>query len=175
LIVDSLAASATMLHMASRLIVLLMLGCLAFAQTKKYSGPRPPKPDVPFIIQAGSLTETESSMAKESQEKDGTLYTVPGATSQARTPLPEPTLLFQSDKINPDKFTLFKMEVRGGSRVLLMPAPGKRKKESARPIFLMVTPLSPGLFRIEVNEVIDNGEYCLSPEGSNQVFCFTTY
>jgi len=26
-----------------------------------------------------------------------------------------------------------------------------------------------------VNEVIDNGEYCLSPEGSNQVFCFTTY
>ncbi len=164
-----------MLVMASRLISVLLLGSLVFAQSRKYSGPRPSKPDVPFLVQGGNLVETESSMAKESQEKDGTLYTVPGATSQARTPLPEPAFLFQSEKINPDKFTLFKMEVRGGNRVLLMSAPGKRKKDSAKPIFLMVTPLAPGLFKVEVNEVIDNGEYCLSPEGSNQVFCFTSF
>jgi hypothetical protein len=154
---------------------LLLLSAAALAQ-KKYSGPRPPKPDVPFLLHAGQLVEAETGTAKESQEKDGTVYTISGATSTARTPLPEPIFLFQADKINPDRLSLFKMEVRGGNRVLVLPPAGKRgKKDSARPLFLMVTPLTPGIFRVEVNEFIDNGEYCLSPEGSNQVFCFTTY
>jgi hypothetical protein len=26
-----------------------------------------------------------------------------------------------------------------------------------------------------VNEPLENGEYCLSPEGSNAVFCFSEY
>jgi hypothetical protein len=158
------------------LAVALLLGCAATAQSqKKYSGPKPPKADVPFLLHAGALVETESLMAKDSQEKNSQVYTVAGATSPARTPLSEPILLFQSDKINPDKLSLFRMDVRAGSRILVLPEPGKRKKDGPRPLFLMVTPLSPGLFRVEVNEYIDNGEYCLSPDGSNQVFCFTTY
>lgn len=157
------------------LLAFVMLAGVLPAQ-KKYTGPRPPKPDVPFLVHAGKLVETETNTATESQGKDGTVYTIPGATSPARTPLPEPIMLFQSDKINPDRLTLYKMEVKGGSRTLLVPNPGKRgKKDEAHPIFLMVTPLAPSLFKVEVNEVIWDGEYCLSPDGSNQVFCFTTY
>lgn len=154
---------------------LLILAGVAVAQ-KKYTGPRPPKPDVPFLVHAGKLVETESNTAAESQGKDGTVYTVSGATSPARTPMPEPIMIFQSDKINPDRLSLYKMEVKGGSRSLVIPPAGKRgKKDAVRPLFLMVTPLAPSLFKVEVNEVIGDGEYCLSPEGSNQVFCFTTF
>ena len=158
--------------MAAALWATVALPALA---EKKYTGPRPSKQDVPFLLHAGKLIELESSMASESQGKDGTVYTVSGATTQARTPVPEPIMLFLSNKINPDRMALYKMEARGGNRVLTIAPPSKRKKDKDRPIFLMVTPLSPGLFKVEVNEVIDPGEYCLSPEGSNQVFCFTTY
>jgi hypothetical protein len=165
--------------MRNLLLPLLAAGLLlpqAWAQSpRKYDGPRPPKPDVPFLLHAGKLVELEVSTATETQTKNGTLYTVPGATSPARTPVPEPIMLFESGRINPDKLSLFRMESRGGQRTLLLPAPGKRKKDSARPIFMLVNPLAPGLFRVEVNEVIEDGEYCLSPEGSNQVFCFTAY
>lgn len=162
-----------------RLLALaLLLACAAAATAqsqKKYSGPKPPKADVPFLLHAGALLETESLMAKESQEKNTQVYTISGTTSPARTPLTEPIFLFQSDKINPDKLSLFKLEVRAGNRILVLPEVGKRKKDAPRPLFVMVTPLSPGLFRVEANEFLENGEYCLSPDGSNQVFCFTTF
>jgi len=166
---------STLIH---RLLALaLLLGCATMAQSqKKYSGPKPPKTDLPYLLHAGALVETESLMAKESQEKNAQAYTIAGSTSPARTPLTEPIFLFQADKLNPDKLSLFKLEVRGGNRMLILPEPGKRvKKDGPRPLFLMVTPLSPGLFRVEVNEYLENGEYCLSPDGSNQVFCFTTF
>jgi hypothetical protein len=38
---------------------------------------------------------------------------------------------------------------------------------------MLVTALDKGLFKLEVNEYLPNGEYCLSPDGTNQVFCFT--
>lgn len=160
-----------------RLLALaLLLGCAATAQSQsKYSGPRPPKADIPFLLHAGALVESESLTATESQVKNSTVYTVAGATSPARTPLSEPIFLLQSDKLNPDRLSLFKLESRGNTRVLEMPEPGRRKKDGPRALFLMVTPLAPGLFRVEVNEYLENGEYCLSPDGSNQVFCFTTY
>ncbi len=165
-----------MRNLVFRLLAGLLLLPAAWPQSqRKYEGPRPPKPDVPFLLHAGKLLEAETGTAAESQAKDGTLYTVAGATSPARTPVPEPIFLFQADKINPDKLTLFRMESRGGQRTLLLPAAGKRKKDSAQPIFVLVSPLAPGLFRVEVNEVIQDGEYCLSPDGSNQVFCFTAY
>jgi hypothetical protein len=163
--------------LASRLFLAasLLAGATLLPAQKKYDGPRPPKPDVPFLLHAGKLTEVESLTAIDAQQKDGTLYTVPGATSPARTPVSEPIFLFQAGKLNPDKLTLFRMEPRAGNRTLLLPAPGKRKKDSPQPIFMLVTPLVAGLFRVEVNEVLADGEYCLSPEGSNQVFCFTAY
>jgi hypothetical protein len=158
-------------------MVAAMLAALAMqaakAQNKKYDGPRPEKSDVVYIRHLKKLIETEVSEAKQSEEKNKTVYRVAGATSPARTPMAEPILLFRSEKINPDKLTLYKMTVEGGQRVLSFP--NKRGKDTPRPIYTMLTPLDRGLFRIEVNEFIDDGEYCLSPEGSNAVFCFTTY
>ena len=155
--------------------IVIMLLCGSALAQRKYTGPRPPKPDIPYLAHPGKLIETEVATAKESQEKDGQAFAVPGETTNVRTPVPEPIFLFQSDKINPDRLTLFKMEVKGGNRVLILPQAGKRKKDATRPLFLMVTPLAPALFKVEVNEFLADGEYCLSPEGSNQVFCFTTY
>jgi hypothetical protein len=156
---------------------LLLLSSLAAGQAarnpKKWTGPRPEKPDVPFLLHVDKLIETESGMATEGKSKDGSLYTVPGAGSPVKTPMAEPIFLFQAGKINPERLALFRMEVKGGQRSLLLPEPGKRKKDSARPVFMLVTALDRGLFKIEVNEYLPDGEYCLSPDGSNQVFCFS--
>lgn len=108
----------------------------------------------------------------EAKSKDGSLYTVPGAGSPVKTPMPEPIFLFQAGKTNPERMTLFRMETKDGRRSLLLPDPGKRKKDAARPVFMLVTALDKGLFKLEVNEYLPDGEYCLSPDGSNQVFCF---
>ncbi|MCX7602464.1 MAG: hypothetical protein N2036_00165, partial [Bryobacteraceae bacterium] len=63
----------------------------------------------------------------------------------------------------------------GGSRTLTFPEGGRRRKDGPKPVFLLVTMLEPGLYRVEVNEPLEDGEYCLSPEGSNDVFCFSEY
>lgn len=157
-----LAVCASMLVCASPLM----------AQSK-YSGPRPPKPDLPYLLHATQLIPTEADEAVQSQDKKGTLYTIRGAASSVRTPLPEPIFLFQSEKINPDKLSCFRMTIAGGSRTLLIP--DKPGKDSPKPVYLMVTPLDRGIFKVEVNEPIERGEYCLSPDGSNTVFCFTLY
>ena len=83
--------------------------------------------------------------------------------------------LFQSDKINPERLSLFKMESKSGQRTLSLPADPRRRKDNARPLFILVTPLENRLFKVEVNEPLDNGEYCLSPEGTNTVFCFSEF
>jgi hypothetical protein len=53
--------------------------------------------------------------------------------------------------------------------------PQKPKKNSPRPLRLSLEPLSAGLYKLEVQEPLENGEYCLSPGGSNAVYCFAVY
>ena len=157
-----------------RLFVLLVLGAALGVAQSKYEGPRPPKPDVPYLLHATTLVETEVAEAKEGTGKDAQVYSVAGVTSSARTPLPEPIFILQSQKLNPDRLQLYRMEAKGGQRLLTMPT-GKKAKNAPKPIFMMVHRLGGTLYRIEANEYLENGEYCLSPEGSNQVFCFTAY
>jgi len=45
----------------------------------------------------------------------------------------------------------------------------------AKPIRIEVSKLSGNLYRIEVDESLEPGEYSLSPADSNQVFCFQVY
>ena len=90
------------------LLVGVAVVCAAFAQ--KYDGPRPPKPDVPFLKHADNLVATEVAQAKEEKRKDDTVYTIEGASSSAKTPLAEPIFLFQSEKLHPDKLQLFKLD-----------------------------------------------------------------
>jgi len=152
----------------------LLLWALLGAAPREYSGPVPPKPDVPYLLHADNLVETESAEARQQKRGRADVYTVPGATSPARTPLAEPIFLLRSEKIAPDSLELYRLEPRGGNREIVFP---ENKKRAPRPFRLVVTRLAEKLYRIEVSENLglENGEYSLTPRGSNQVFLFTVY
>lgn len=148
--------------------------CANFGTAQKtYDGPRPPKPDVPYLMHADNLIETEVGEAREEHHgKNDVTYIIPGANSPVRTPLAEPIFLFESEKITPESIGLYRMQVRKGNREV-----ATSEKSRMHPLRLMVTPLGGHIYRIEVNENLglENGEYSLSPQGSNAVFCFAVY
>jgi len=154
-----------------RYLALLLLLCGA-AWSQKYTGPRPPKHDLPYLKHADNLVPTEASEAKEDAgKKDEITYVIAGAESSAKTPLAAPIFLFVSDKIRPDTLQLFRLESRNGRRELSV-----SQKKPGRPIHMTVTRLtSDGLYRLEVSDSLENGEYSLSPTDSNQVFCFQVF
>ena len=143
------------------------------ASAQTYTGPEPPKPDLPYLKHAETLLPVEATEAKEEKgkgKKDEIIYAIPGPDSPARTPLASPIFLFKSEKLEPGKLQLYKPESRNGRRELLA-----GPKRPLKPIRLDVTRLSGSLYRIEVNESLEKGEYCLSPEGSNAALCFQVY
>ena len=153
-------------------VLALLVGAAALATAQKYDGPRPPKPDVPYLKHATNLVATEVSEAKEEKgKKDEVTYAIPGATSSARTPLASPIFLLQSEKLTAQSLALYKLESRNGRREITASS-----KKPMQPIRVEVTRLDgSGLYRLEVVESLEPGEYSLSPEGSNQVFCFQVY
>jgi hypothetical protein len=157
--------------LAVSLFALWLPAPLALAQ--KYNGPRPPKPDVPYLLHASRLVETETAEAREEKRKDETVYVVSGAASPARTPLAEPIFLVETAKLQAERLELYKLEVRNGRREVAFSE--KRKRDAPRPIRLSVTRLDQNLYRIEAAAGLENGEYSLTPAGSNQVFCFQVY
>jgi hypothetical protein len=154
--------------MIRRIAPLLLAAAAAFAQ--KYDGPKPPKPDVPYLKHATDLVPLETAEAKEQKQKNDTLYVGEGAQSSAKTPLASPVFLFVSSKIQPDKLGLYKFDVKGGHREILF-----GPKKSPKPLRIDVTHLDGNLYKLEVNDSLEPGEYSLSPEGSNQVFCFQVF
>lgn len=162
-----------MMRFVSLFLALALL--LPLHAWQKYSGPRPPKPDIPYLLHASTLVETEVKEAKDEQRKDENAAVIDGAASPVRTPLPEPIFLFLSEKISPDKLEMYKLEVKSGKREVAFPAAGKRKKDGPRPIHISTSKVDGSLYRIEASEVLEQGEYCLSPSGVNQVFCFQVY
>ena len=158
--------------MLRRILPLLFVAASAVsAQPQKYTGPVPPKPDVPYLKHADSLVATDASQATEEKKKNNEiLYIIAGPAATARTPLASPIFLMQASKIIPDRLGLFKLEVKNGRRELLA-----TPKKPLTPIRIEVTKLSGNLYRIEVDESLEAGEYSLSPDGSNDVFCFQVY
>ena len=75
--------------------------CVGALMAQKYSGPRPAKPDIPYLVHADSLVETEAVEAKEEKRKDDLAYIIPGANSSAKTPLAGPVFILQGDKLQP--------------------------------------------------------------------------
>src|ERR1035441_9043396 len=144
-----------------RRLLLLAFAVVLTATAQKYTGPRPPKADLPYLKHADNLVPTEAVEAKEEKKKDDTLYIVDGANSSAKTPLASPIFLLQAAKLIPDRLQLFKLDSRNGHREILF-----SPKHPPKAIRVDVTRLSPDLYRIEVNESLDPGEYSLSPEGS---------
>lgn len=137
-----------------------------------YKGPRPPKPDVPYLLHATTLVETEAAEAEEEQKKDDVTYVIKGASSTAKTPLAGPIFLMQSEKINPERMELYRLEVKNGRREITI---NQKKKKGPRPYRIVVTRVAEHLYRIDANESLENGEYSLSPSDSNRAFCFQVY
>ena len=154
-----------------RRILLLLSAVVLAAFAQKYDGPRPPKPDLPYLKHASELVPTEAGQAKEEkQKKEDILYVVEGAASSARTPLASPIFLIVADKLVPDRLGLYKLDVKSGHREIMF-----GPKKSPKPIRIEVSRISGNLFKIEVDESLEPGEYSLSPADSNQVFCFQVY
>lgn len=148
---------------------LLFASGAVLSWTADYTGPRPPKPDMLYLVHADNLIPTEAGDAKEAS-KNANNYTIDGAASPTRTPLAEPIFILQSNMITPDSLELYKLEVKGGHRELSL---GRGRNSKA--LHLSVTRLAQGLYRVEVDEELEDGEYVLSPMGSNRVFCFEVY
>ena len=150
-------------------LLLISAGALMLAGAEKYTGPVPPKPDIPYLLHASNLIETESGSAR--QEKNTAV--ISGASSPARTPLAEPLFIIDARNISPERLELARLEVKGGNREVTFS--GGRRRGGARFLHLAVTPLGGHLYKIEVDEPLENGEYALSPAGDNRVFCFEIY
>ena len=167
-----LVSSVTLLGMA------LVLAASASAQApKKYTGPRPPKQDQPYLLHASNLTPLETSTAVEEKRKDDNANIVKGTSSPARTPLAEPIFLLDAAKLVPEKLELYRVSVsKAGNREVAFPNNPKKSKDAPKPVRLSVTKLDGGsLFKLEATEALENGSYCLSPTGSADVFCFDVY
>jgi len=147
-------------------------GLLPAQSTQEYTGPHPPKPDLPYLIHADNLVPTEALEAKQENRKGDVIYVIAGANSTARTPLASPAFLVQPEQLQADHIQLYHLQSKGGQRELLF---RHRNKVAAQPIRLHITRVSEGLYKIEVDEMLENGEYSLSPSDSNQVFCFQVY
>jgi hypothetical protein len=153
-----------------RRILLLAFAVVLTATAQKYAGPRPPKADLPYLKHADNLIPTEAVEAKEEKKRDDILYVVEGANSSAKTPLASPIFLLQATKLIPERLQLFKLDAKSDHREILF-----SPKHPPKAIRVEVTRLDSGLYRLEVNESLEPGEYSLSPEGSNQVFCFQVF
>ena len=153
-------------------LLALIFGAAALVTAQKYDGPRPAKPDLPYLKHANNLVPTEASEAKEEKgKKDEMTYVIAGAASTARTPLASPIFLLQTQKLNAQTLGLYRLEVRNGRREITT-----SPKKPMQPIRVEVARLdSSGLYKLEVVDSLEPGEYSLSPEGSNQVFCFQVY
>jgi len=159
--------------MLSKTFFLLSVAAAGLAGADKYEGPVPPKPDVPYLLHASNLIETETGQARQENRKNDATFVISGANSPARTPLAEPIFIIDARNLSPDRIELYRVDVKGGNREVA-PSQGRRRGGS-RAVHLVVTPLGNRLYRIEVDEPLENGEYALSPNGDNRVFCFEIY
>ena len=93
----------------------------------RYDGPRPPQPDLPYLLHANNLVPTEKVTAREESGKNGMSYVIAGSSSSARTPLAEPIFIIQAQRLVPDRLGCFRMDVnKSGNREVVM---GKKEPE----------------------------------------------
>jgi hypothetical protein len=157
-----------------RAVLALPLLLCAGVFAADYKGPRPPKSDIPYLLHASDLVATEVTGASQETQKKTATFTIPGASSPVKTPLAEPIFILDSKQLDPASLELWRLEVRNGQRAVSITG-GTHRKGSAGPFHLSVTRIGDRLFRVEVQDMLENGEYSLSPAGSNQAFCFQVY
>ncbi len=159
-----------------KLGIILGLALGVFAVAQEYDGPNPPKPDIPYLLHAHNLIEPEIGEARVEERRNETANILEGASSPVRTPLAEPIFIFESDEIPVESISLWQVEKVRNTREIAFPNdPQRQRRRGPFPVHLTVKPLAGDMYWIEVNQYLENGEYCLSPDGSQTVFCFQIY
>jgi hypothetical protein len=139
---------------------------------QKYSGPRPPQKDLPYLLEGDRLIPAEVQQTTQTKSKEGETFSVPGTTSPARTPLPEPIFLIAPQKLNAEQLALYHLQMKEGRRDVVI---GKKEDDESQNLRVALRKLEEGLYRIEATHMLEPGEYALSPQGDNTAFCFTVY
>jgi len=160
------------LKLLSRVPACAAILAAAILAQQKYTGPLPPQKDLPYLVHGDNLLATDATVAQSQEKKNDTTYTIPGEAAKAKTPLASPIFVFESAKIEATRLQLFHLDVRNGHREVTFQ---KRGRGGAQPLKLSVSPVSGSVYRIEAAESLPNGEYALTPDGSNDAFCFTVY
>jgi len=141
------------------------------AQIKK-ALPAPGKKDVLYLVHAGTLVQTEIVRPVPKDDGASNIWSIPGESSLAKTPLALPIFTIDAYAIAPEKLQLYPFEIKGAHRELTLKKKGPSETE---PIFITIFPVAGTLYRIELVNEIPNGEYGLTIPGSNQFFCFSVF
>ena len=162
----------TMANLSAIAVLLTALAAVPLTAQLKYTGHAPPKKNVAYLVHADNLLETETQKAAEQTKKDDTIYTIAGDKSPVRTPLASPLLVIDADSLDATKLQLFRLEVKSGHREITFK---KKGKGGSLPLNTEITKVSGNLYQIRVLDSLEPGEYSLSPDGSNDVFCFEVF
>jgi hypothetical protein len=168
-----LSGGRLMLHRRKKLWGILLILAAIASPALAEDADVPPKADIPYLLQAGNLVETVLTVVTQERKNNTVTYVVPGTTSATRTPLAGPEFVLLSEKLDPNLLRLYAFEVRNGHREISFNE--KKRKQNPDPRTLSVFPMSKGLFKVRVDESLERGEYCLTPDGSDDVFCFTVF
>ena len=96
---------------------------------------------------------------------------MPGEHSSAKTPLTSPIFVFKRGNLSPEAMQVFGFEIKNGRREVTF-----SKKKSNKPFTLTIIPTAnESVVRMEVDQNLPPGEYAVTPNGSEQVFCFAVY
>src|SRR5579875_641858 len=153
-----MAGRATMSRRTLLVYALLAIAACAHAQDK---GPKPAQKDLPYLLEANKLIPTDQQPATRATAKDDVTVTVAGATSKARTPIPEPIFLFSAGQIDPQQFELIRFQVVDGRRIWKKGQPTSNGDEPDEPLRLTLSPVGERLYRIEASPMLNPGEYAL--------------
>jgi hypothetical protein len=156
----------------NRLFALAILFVTVVIARQDYSGLRPPRKDTVYLVHADELIATEADVATKQASEDDVTYIVAGERSKARTPLASPTLVIDAENLSAEKLRLFRLDVRNGHREVSFHYDGKG---GAIPLRVAIANVAKRLYRIDVLDSLIAGEYALSPDGANDVFCFEVF
>jgi hypothetical protein len=157
----------------ARTLTIAILLVTALAGQQKYTGAPPAKQKIPYLVQAGKLVETETTTAFQIINNDLITYVISGEKSTVRTPVASPIFVIESSGITDvEKLRLFRLEAQDGHRTVTF---HNKSKRGAMPLRIQITPVSGSLFQIEVVDSLSPGEYALTPDGANDVFCFQVF
>jgi hypothetical protein len=156
----------------------LPIACCLIAFTLRADSipvPTPPKPDLPYLVMADDLVPTEPIVAKTETRNEGkksqeATYWVAGEHSSAKTPLASPIFAFKRKDVDIEKFEVYPFTIRNGRREVTFSS----RKDVTR-YTLTITLIKDDVYRMEVNESLPAGEYAITPNGSDQVYCFGVF